>query len=101
MKVSVQVEEEEVATTVVGGGSTGATGGGIKSSSEDELEDATTGVGGRSAVATSEVEFSSETELRRDVEDPRGDPWKKNIFFFFKQSSKFNKTWLKSSEILH
>ena len=40
---------------------------------EDELEDATTGVGGRSAVATSGVESSSETELRRDVEDNFGE----------------------------
>ena len=40
---------------------------------EDELEDDTTGVGGRSAVATSGVESSSETELRRDVEDNFGE----------------------------
>ena len=103
MKVGVQVEEELVegvelediattvlgggstgdelednATTEVGGGSTGATGGRIKSSSEeellkDELEDATTGVGGRLAEATSGVEFSSDTEERRDVEDNFGE----------------------------
>ena len=78
-------ELEDNATTEVGGGSTGATGGRIKSSSdkellkdevlpeEDELEDATTGVGGRLAEATSGVEFSSDTEERRDVEDNFGE----------------------------
>ena len=42
----------------------------------------------------------SEKPRDRQLKNQRGDPWKKNIIFF-KKSSKYNETWLKSSEILH